>query len=141
MKIVKNTLNDIFKRVPMFPPETGGIIGMKKDVIRYVEFDKGMNTRQVCTYEPDVDYLNAVIEKWQQNDIAFCGLFHTHFYGVRTLSDGDKMYINSILNAMPETINKLYFPIVLPEKKELIAYMAIRKGNEIQIVEEVVEVI
>lgn len=32
MKINKNILNDIFKREPMFPPETGGIIGMKKDV-------------------------------------------------------------------------------------------------------------
>lgn len=141
MRIDKAVYDYILNNVPMFPPEMGGILGIRSNVIREVEFDKGLDTGLICTYAPNVDYLNDVIEKWSEENIEFCGIFHTHFYGVRTLSDGDREYINSILLAMPENMDRLYFPIVLPEEKKLVSYLATRNGKEIQIVEEAVEVL
>ena len=128
-------------RVPMKPPEVGGILGKDKNIITCFEYDNGIKTDKLCTYVPDVTCLNNVIEKWEEQNISFCGMFHTHFFGVRTLSQGDKRYINNILSAMPKAINRLYFPIVLPEAKEMVVYMAIRDGEKIKIVEDVIEII
>ena len=137
--------NEIYKammnRAPKSPPEVGGILGKDRNIVTCFEYDNGIATDKLCTYVPDVVRLNNVIEKWSEQNISFCGIFHTHFFGVRTLSDGDKKYINNILSAMPNTINRLYFPIVLPETKEMVVYLAIRSGEKIRIVEDVIEII
>lgn len=141
MKLLHNINDYIFENIPINPPEIGGILGSVDGVVCRAEMDRGTSKSKLCSYEPDVERLNQVIEMWMQDNITFSGIFHTHFYGVRTLSDGDIEYINSILNAMPETINKLYFPIVLPERKQMIAYVAIKNGKQIEIVEEEVEIL
>ena len=133
MKIYKKLYGYILNNVSKKPPESGGILGKKNGIVCNVYFDKGIITEKMCSYEPNVELLNNIIEKWQQENIDFCGIFHTHFYGVKTLSDGDKEYINRIITAMPENINKLYFPIVLPEYNEMVNYMA-RKKNQTVII-------
>lgn len=139
--IIGNTVyKAIMETIPMHPPEAGGILGIDKNIVTCFEYDNRIKTDKLCTYVPDVVYLNNVIEKWKEQNILFCGMFHTHFFGVRTLSQGDKRYINHILSAMPKTINRLYFLIVLPETKEMVVYMAIRDGRKINIVEDAMEI-
>lgn len=140
MIINKEILDYILHKVSKIPPEMGGILGSKNKIICQVELDKGIENNLLCNYVPDVDKLNRIIEKWQQADVLFEGIFHTHFYGVRTLSDGDKKYINVILNAMPENLDGLYFPIVLPETKQMIVYLAKRSEGKIEITEEMMEI-
>ncbi len=140
MIIHKVILDYIVNNVSKFPPEMGGILGSKNKIICQVELDKGIENNLLCNYTPDVDKLNGVLEKWQQADILFAGIFHTHFHGVRTLSDEDKKYINAILNAMPESLDSLYFPIVLPETKQMIVYLAKRYEGKIEIIEEMMEI-
>ena len=120
--------------------ESGGILGAKQDTIDHVAFDKGIqNTR--CSYTPNINYINQVIEVWQRKRIQFMGMFHTHFFGVETLSQGDIEYIKSILSAMPNEIAKLYFPIILPEYKRIIPYIAERDSNGIKINKDKLEII
>lgn len=122
--IYKDTQNSTF--------ESGGILGSDNKIINYYSFDKGIYVAH-CSYSPNVDYLNNTISDWQKHSIRFLGIFHTHFFGVDTLSDGDMFYINNILFSMPNEIEYLYFPIVLPEFQEIIPYIATRQKNKISI--------
>lgn len=60
----------------------------------------------------------------EKKEITFYGIFHTHFFGVNTLSIGDKNYIESIMKSMPISIEKLFFPIVVMPQKEIAGYEA-----------------
>lgn len=57
------------------------------------------------------------------------GVFHTHFYGVNTLSEGDRAYIKQIMAAMPDGLECLYFPLIVFPDKEMIVYQASRSKN------------
>ena len=132
MIIQKKVYDQLIKCLPEYPPEMGGMLGGTDNVIKIIEFDYGQ-LEHLCGYEPDVHRLNAEIKVWLEKDIYFMGIFHTHFFGVKTLSEPDIEYIKQILNAMPEYISKLYFPIaVLPERK-LIPYIAIRQEPDVLI--------
>lgn len=70
------------------------------------------------------------------------GIVHVHFGGAKTLSDGDKRYIEKIMRAMPDSIRQLYFPIVVQPDRELIPYIAVQNMHgEIEIVSDDVELI
>lgn len=141
MQIYKEVYDYILNNVPNCPPEMGGILGREKEIICDVQLDYGINSDKLCSYEPNVEFLNKVIGNWQQKSIQFCGMFHTHFYGIKTLSDGDKEYIYSILTAMPKTVVKLFFPVVLPEQKVIVSYMAIRTKDGVIIEEDEVKIL
>jgi len=132
MIIVEDTALKILENIPNCPPEIGGILGGDSKIITTFELDKGMSS-QGCFYVPNVKRLNKTITLWQENKIAFMGIFHTHFFDVATLSAGDISYITKIMKAMPEKINKLYFPLAIVPKKELIPYVAERNGENINI--------
>jgi hypothetical protein len=96
--------------------EIGGILGGDGHVINRCCIDKGKGVKCKCSYIPDVIYLNRVIADWAKDNIMFMGIYHTHFFNVATLSDGDISYIEKIVNAMPDYIEKVYFPVIsLPE--------------------------
>lgn len=106
------------------PPETGGILGEKNGVIIETYLDSGIQTANMCSYIPNVDMLNKIIKEWQEKGIMFSGVFHTHFWGVKTLSKTDKEYIYAIMKNMPKEIKGLYFPLVVMPEKEMICYRA-----------------
>lgn len=135
MIIRERVFKDLMKFLPDNPPEIGGLLGGKNYVINTIEFDDGL-PGQMCGYTPNVKRLNAVIEQWNQKNIHFMGMFHTHFFGVKTLSDFDKKYITRILDVMPEFITQLYFPIAVLPEKMLVPYIAIRKNPDVLIHEE-----
>ena len=141
MNILRNTRDYILNTVPSAPPETGGILGSVDNTICECVFDKSRSVHKGCFYTPNVTFLNGIIEKWQQKGITFQGIFHTHFWGVDTLSDGDIAYITTIMQAMPSSIGKLYFPIVVLPEKKIVSYLAMQNGDAIKIKSDTLNVV
>lgn len=130
MKIQKIIYDEILKYTPVVPPETGGIIGQQNGIICFAEFDSGTVQRESAVYVPNVEKLNSVIEKWNSSGIEFVGMFHSHPIGQETLSGDDIEYIKTVFDSMPDSVMKLYFPIVIP-KSHIISYKAIRENHRI----------
>lgn len=121
MNVLKKVYMGIVSSQNMVPPESGGIIGSKDGIVTVYVNDKGVQNETImCGYFPDVNFLNEIILEWQNNGIKFMGIYHTHFFGVNTLSDGDKEYIQNIMKSMPKGMI-LYFPIVLMPEKTIVS--------------------
>ncbi len=118
--------------MPDVPPESGGIIGGKKDIIDTVVFDSGYRVDGNGTYCPNITFLNQMVNKWVENGIAFYGMFHSHAIMWNCLSREDRIYITQIMQAMPKEIGTLLFPLVFP-KKEIKFYCAKRLSNNVEI--------
>lgn len=139
MKIQKSVFEEIISTVPYVPPESGGMIGGTNQVITHFVLDNGtFLSNGYDIYVPDTLLLNKTICKWKKDGIDFYGIFHSHFPGGTCLSNGDKRYIIQIMNAMPQYINKLYFPIIFP-KENMIVYRADRVGKDIYLASEDIE--
>ena len=136
MRIQKEIYHSILTSVKDIPPESGGILGEKDGIIQFVVYDDGVKDGKLCSYTPNVEKLNVVIWEWQEQNILFCGIFHIHFFGVETLSEGDIKYINGIMEQMPEEIKILYFPILVLPQREFVVYVANREQKTIQIKKE-----
>lgn len=115
-------------QIPQVPPETGGILGMRNGVIGEVYLDTVKPVLGRAMYVPDVDVLNRQIQVWQNNNVEFAGLFHSHLPDQKVLSGRDEMYVAEIMQSMPDTIQKLFFPIVIPGQA-VIAFAAVRQNN------------
>ena len=101
MKMVKSVYTKILENVPDHMPETGGMLGGQNGIITKVVFDDGKEDDfRRCHYTPNVVMLNGCLVEWSKSGIEFYGLFHTHFYGVSSLSKGDEVYIKKILEAI-----------------------------------------
>ena len=118
--------------------EAGGILGGKNGVVTVYTVDKNQKSLHPCTYIPDVAMLNQIIKQWYQAGLVLMGVFHTHHFGVRTLSEGDKAYIQKIMSTAAQGVHKMYFPIVVMPAKEVVVYTATRTGDRIKIVEEAI---
>lgn len=142
MKITRSVLDAINTSVSDYPPETGGILGSHNGLlIDELVMDIPVEASdRPCSYYPNTDFLNENIEAWQQRNISFMGIFHTHFVGVKTLSCGDKKYINAIMAAMPDTIEFLYFPVFVLPERTLVCYKAQRACNEVEIFSEELQI-
>ena len=85
-----------------------------------------------AVYIPNVEWLNDIIGKWQKQNILFAGIAHSHPATQKQLSSDDVRYINKILQYMPEYIEHLYFPVIIPHI-EVLSYKAERLGGNIRI--------
>lgn len=143
MDIMYKVYEKITKNVSDIPPESGGILGGYNNIINNVEFDNGvLQSHQIsCCYVPNVELLNKCIEQWSRMQIEFYGMFHTHFNGVSTLSNGDVSYIENIMKAMPKSKEKLYFPIVVLPERRMESYVCIKRGGKTRILEDSIKVI
>lgn len=135
MDITYEIHEKIVKEVPDHPPEIGGILGARNNVVCNAVFDYGTQWQKLekCHYTPDVEYLNRCIAEWEVSGISFYGVFHTHFFGVDTLSEGDRQYIKRIMQAMPDTKKKLYFPVIVLPNRKMISYMCRMRCGKIEI--------
>ena len=135
MIMLKSTLELLNKSIKDIRFECGGILGSSQnEIIDNVVFDDIRHQKRIrCSYAPNVEFLNKCILQWQQENIRFWGMFHTHFAGVKTLSEADETYIRIIMNAMPEEIYCLYFPIYVLPERELVGYVAKRTLGDIKI--------
>lgn len=138
MKILSELYDRLLAEVPPPPPETGGILGARGGIVCAAYFDFGRSHSTRAVYEPDIARLNGQIVDWEQSEITFCGMFHSHLPGADTLSDGDRRYIARILAQMPVQIQTLFFPVILPEKR-LVAFRAARTSTGVKIAPEPLE--
>lgn len=143
MKIKEYVIKIINSSIDGEPPETGGILGSSdgKIVTEVIMDKKSKDIKHACSYSPNVDFLNLCIDSWLSAGKLFMGIFHTHFAGVKTLSCADKKYIADIMNAMPQEINTLYFPIFVLPDRELVCYKATKKNKSINIELDALEII
>lgn len=136
MVITEKVVSKIFENIGDVPPEIGGIIGASDLCIDYVAVDIGFTGVKACSYMPNVKFLNDVIKEWQEEGVEFKGIFHSHYFGIKTLSDGDKKYIRLIMRSMPVEIESLYFPIAVMPERELVVYKAYRYKEKVKIESE-----
>lgn len=127
-------------KCPQVPPEIGGLLGGNNLIISTVIFDDGFIENSGIKYVPNINYLNQCICEWYENGIEFYGIFHTHSKNWPTLSNEDQKYIEVILNAMPDDINQLYFPLVFPRDK-VIMFSAVKNKETFHIFNEDIEII
>lgn len=132
---IKNEVYIKLASIPVMEYEIGGIIGEKNNIICEVCFDKTRPNYRMGIYKANTEYLNKKIEEWQNNSINFCGIFHTHTDKSKSLSKGDIETIKAIMKDLPNDIDKLYFPLILPKDK-LYLYSAKIKNNTVKIYSE-----
>lgn len=111
---IKHEIYEQLINMPEVPPELGGILGCVDGIICDVFFDSQYSTMSSAIYKPNIVTLNKKIIEWQEVEIDFCGIFHSHPLKQTELSQCDIFYIRNIMNVMPLSIDILYFPIVIP---------------------------
>ena len=130
MTINKNTYYTILNSCLGYDVETGGIIGGTNNIISEFVFDKGTESGTKWLYYPNIEKLNLCIQNWQDNEVEFYGIVHSHFQEKKELSFGDSRYIQEIMSAMPASIKHLYFPVIIPGDG-LVAFKASQKEKAI----------
>lgn len=125
---------------PILPPETGGILGSENCIITSYMPDKGVYNGKIGQYVPTISILNKQIQEWYDQNIMFCGIYHTHYEGDIRLSGGDILYIESILRQFQPYVDSLLFPLVFP-KKEIIFYSAKLQEGHINVIDEEILII
>lgn len=138
MRILKTVNDTVHNLISDDPSEIGGILGShNNELIDEVILDaQDPNALKRCSYTPNVAFLNQQIKHWQDCKIHFKGMFHTHHFGIKTLSCGDQKYITEIMTRMPDCIQYLYFPIFVLPDRQWIGYKAVRTNEEILIQED-----
>ncbi len=135
--LIKKKLHDLLvESCPSTPPETGGIIGGRNNIITVYELDKLSGNCSYSSYRPNINYLNDIIREWERNKIEFYGIFHSHYLGGNVLSNPDKEYIQQIMKTVPSTVLKLYFPLIFPQYC-IVPYAAEKIEHSIHIIEDV----
>lgn len=127
MIIDQRTLHTICSAFHPTPPEAGGILGSIDGCVCAFAYDPGVPDLLRNCYTPDVDLLNRTIARWQTQGIMFCGIVHSHPPGQHMLSEGDMIYIQTIMDSLPEQISELFFPIVI--HGEGLFPFVVRRGN------------
>lgn len=123
------------------PPEGGGILGMKNNVVCEYFHDNSSRIAEKAIYVLDVETLNRKIDEWQKLGIEFSGIIHSHMLGQNTLSSGDIEYIKQMFNNIPECVDELYFPIIIPEAKQVISFVAKRSEKDVIVQQDEIHII
>lgn len=124
--ISKSVYDEIMRTIGSIPPETGGILGMKDNCISSFYYDEdGSGTDN--TYIPDFKRINYVLQMWNLSGIEFAGIIHSHPSDMRQLSYADVRYAVQIMNE--NDLSELYFPLVIPDTKELLFYKVSGSGK------------
>ena len=113
------------------PPEQGGILGMKNGVVCAYLHDSATKITDCAVYQPNIHFLNAQIQTWAENGVAFCGIVHSHPQGQTALSSDDAAYISELYKKNP-LLKTTYYPLVL-NKSKLAAYRATIDNGLLQI--------
>ena len=118
-------LDQILRDIGSKKPEQGGALGVDKTSGRITRFyfDEQAN-RSSASYSPDARTVTEVINQWDEEGVAFCGMIHSHPGSFGSPSEGDRQYAAEIINAMPETLQgKMLMPIVTVNLKKQQAWL------------------
>lgn len=106
-------LSQIADTVGKLPAESGGAFGglESKRTVSSFHFDKSSRTSAV-TYSPDHNHLNNIFKtEWKPKSIRLKGFVHSHPGNMSRPSQGDEVYAERILRAIPD-MKVLWLPIV-----------------------------
>ncbi len=109
MKIKQTVYNSVLQTLANACCERGGILGCKQGVVTHFYYDEDGKGDDFC-YVPNASAINAVLETWRKEDVAFAGMVHSHTKGAPLLSAQDRAYAESIFR--DNHLKKLYFPLV-----------------------------
>lgn len=140
MRIIASVYLELLSAFPPVPPEAGGILGSGDGGLTVTHFiyDAGTPFPDRAVYVPNIPMLNEIIRSLAAKGVRFCGMVHSHPPAQKTLSNDDKAYMRQIMRSMPDDVNKLYFPLVIPNAAVIPFSMRRRNGA---ITEENLEVI
>lgn len=130
MKLTEAAYTALLCGFPAVPPEAGALLGSGDggNTITEVFLDLGHPQYDRAVYRPDTVRLNRALQDFARRGIRFCGIAHSHPPGQESLSQADLRYIERVMAAMPEEIERLYFPIVLPFERILPFAVSKRTG-------------
>lgn len=143
MVITEEAYNKMLYQIKSVPPEYGGIIGGRDDIVTQIIVDDNTNKKvNEYMYVPDVKFLNACISRWSKQNYFFMGMFHSHpnKKGYDQLSMKDIEYINEIVNANFFRNLILYFPIVFPGEK-IFSYIVQRENGVLSLKPDRIQII
>lgn len=132
MEIRHQFYQKLLHAFPAVPPEAGAILGGQNGTITHFAYDSGILCYESAIYTPSTDRLNRVIQEWAGQDISFYGIAHSHPPGQVELSISDMAYIMRIMDHMPDSIQTLFFPLVIPGER-IIPFVAHRASGTISI--------
>lgn len=138
--IIRRNIYCQLLQCPKVPPEIGGILGGEDGIISMAMFDKGKMQDTGIKYIPNTKFLNNCIYNWKGKKISFYGFFHTHSPQWPNLSGDDKRYIETIMNSMPDEIETLYFPVVIP-KDRILSFRAAKGQSNVYIIKDDIKII
>ncbi|MBP3938137.1 MAG: Mov34/MPN/PAD-1 family protein [Clostridia bacterium] len=138
MQISRELYSEILHSTENPPPESGGILGGYNGKVTVFVSDKGRSFNADYKYEPDIVFLNEVIDEWLRNNIEFMGIYHSHPKNHEKMSVADLEYINKIMRSVKGYADRLYFPLVIPKEK-IICFYALIVADEIQIFHDAIQ--
>ena len=139
MRITKSAYEMIWNSFCPVPPESGGILGMRDGIVCAYLHDRSVQTTLSAEYVPDVFWMNRCIEEWHKQGVDFAGIIHSHPSCQDSLSDSDIAYIHRIMTSLPQTVSKLYFPLIIPNKK-LVGVVAYRRKSGMEIKPDAIQI-
>ena len=101
---------DFFSRSPI---ESGGIFGAQKGVV--CRFCPDRHAVLSDEYRPNVEFLNRKIAEWEEEEILFIGIAHSHPNGLLRLSSEDMRYAKEIISRNPH-LKELKFAVAASRK-------------------------
>lgn len=111
--VTKQVYAEIQNKIGLHSAERGGMLGSTDgktvDVFVYDKYAKVDG----AAYSPDVEYLNEVLQKWEEEDITFVGFVHSHPVYFTHPSTADESYAEKIMKAFG--ISEVFMPIVMTE--------------------------
>ena len=140
MYITKEVYQQIIDSYPLVPPENGGIIGSRNGIVFQYLHDYSGQPNTIASYQPNTEWMNQSIDRWSDAGVVFAGILHSHPQEQTALSQSDRLYITQIMRSLPESINRLFFPVVIPGKR-IISFTAVRRGNQVSIQPDAIELV
>jgi hypothetical protein len=112
-KITADVWQEIKKTIGKLPPESGGMLGGCRDTntISTYYFDNSAQTTG-SAYSPDVQVVNTILDKWNNDGIQLMGMIHSHPDTYRQPSSSDEEYAKRIISAC-KGMTQFFMPIVI----------------------------
>jgi len=117
IKMTKEVFEQLKNSIGRMKCETGGILGMKRDIIDTFFFDY-QSKCSYGTYSPNIENINAELDKWTDNDVVYMGAIHSHPRGITKPSMPDETYAERLLkhiSSYDKAKPFFYMPIVQTE--------------------------
>ena len=117
--ITAGTLNSIINSLGSTDIESGGLIGSSDgSAIDAFFYDAGIDC-SAKEYNPDIESLQDQLLRWDEENIRFCGIIHSHADD-RYLSNKDVSMARRILENNP--LDSILMPVFLLKDKSIIWY-------------------